>query len=175
MVEEIMQIQRPAESRTGFPLHSFAVHFPVGLWLTSFLLDVVVLVRPEQPLLPETSTILLWAGLLTSLPAALLGWRDYTRHLRPEHPDALRTARMHLSLNAFLILWYAVVASLRSFGGPFFGAMSGLQFLMSAIGFGVLLRSAALGGRLTYLHRVGVVAIEPSREAEPRKRPDQAA
>jgi len=149
----------------------------VGLWLTSFILDAIVLVRPDQLLLAQASTILIWAGILSAMAAAVFGWRDYNTRVRVEHPEALRVARMHLSLNVFLVFWYAILASLRSFGQPIFGQMSGVDFLMAAIGFGVLLRSAVLGGRLVFMYRVGqtteVVPSEGSRE--PAKRPDQAA
>lgn len=167
--------QRSAEARTRFPLHSFLVHFPVGLWLTSFILDAIVLVRPDQTLLAQTSTILLWAGVLSGAVAALFGWRDYNTRVRVEHPEALRVARVHLSLNVFLIFWYAVLASLRTFRGFVFGTMTGLDFLMAAIGLGVLLRSAMLGGRLVFLYRIGQSPAEPGREGETRRPPERAA
>lgn len=173
-----LPLQRSAESRTRFPIHSFLVHFPVGLWLTSFILDVIVLVRPGQLLLAQASTVLLWSGLVSAIVAAIFGWRDYNTRVRVEHPEALRVARMHLSLSVFLVFWYAIVASLRSFRGPTFGAMSGVDFLMAAIGFGTLLRSAALGGRLVFLYRIGQASSEAAPEAPPEpgvRKPGQAA
>jgi uncharacterized membrane protein len=169
-------MQRPLESKTQFPIHSFLSHFPVGLWAASFVLDAIVLARPDQLLLAQASTIMLWTGMLSAVIAAMFGWRDYNTRVRVEHPEALRVARTHLSLNVFLVFWYAVLASLRSFGQPIFGLMSGLDFLMAAIGFGVLLRSAVLGHRLVFLFRVGQVTGEMPPGETPRvKRPDQAA
>jgi uncharacterized membrane protein len=169
-------MHRPVESKTQFPIHSFLVHFPVGLWAASFVLDAIVLAQPEQLLLAQASTIMMWTGIFSAVLAAIFGWRDYNTRVRVEHPEALRVARTHLSLNVFLVFWYAILASLRSFGQPTFGQMSGVDFLMAAIGFGVLLRSSVLGHRLVFLFRVGQTAGEiPPGETSRVKRPDQAA
>jgi uncharacterized membrane protein len=40
--------RQPVESRIQFPIHSFRVHCPVALWLTSFILDAIALDRPDQ-------------------------------------------------------------------------------------------------------------------------------
>jgi len=47
------------------------------------------------------------------------------------------------------------LASLRTFREPNFGTLTGLGFLMSLVGFALLLRSARLGSRLVFQHQAG--------------------
>ncbi|MEN9722043.1 MAG: putative rane protein [Pseudomonadota bacterium] len=123
--------------------------------MTSFALDLAVLLAPQQKLLAQCSTVLLWGGLIMAVPAAYFGWRDYTSTPRLENPAALQIARAHLAWNAVLVLWYALLATLRSFAPPEFGTMRGAHFVMAALGFAALFRSASLGARLVFELGIG--------------------
>ena len=165
-----------SEKAARIPLHSFLVHFPVGLWLTSFILDALVLLQPDQTLLAQTSTVLLWSGVLSGALAAMFGWRDYEMRVKKTSSEAFRAARTHLYLNSFLILWYGILGFFRAFFGSFFGEMTGAHFLMAMVGFGTLMRSTILGGQLVFTYGIGrAQSPSPSEREGLRPEPERAA
>jgi len=88
------------------PLHPMLVHFPIGLFLLSFFLDLASLAFPFVPNLVRGSFYAMLLGVITALLAAVPGFVDYT-DIRSDHP-AKRIATIHLMLNLI------VVASLRN-------------------------------------------------------------
>ena len=56
-------------------LHPLAVHFPLALWLTSALFDLLVW-RREDPLYRRAAYWLVGLGLLGALVSIALGWID---------------------------------------------------------------------------------------------------
>lgn len=56
-------------------LHPLAVHFPVALWLTSALFDLLAW-RREDPLYRRAAGWLVGLGLLGALVSIALGWID---------------------------------------------------------------------------------------------------
>jgi len=56
--------------------HPLVVHFPVALWLTSFLFDVLSLWR-KQPFFAAVSRYLIGLGLLGAAVSIAAGFADY--------------------------------------------------------------------------------------------------
>lgn len=56
--------------------HPLVVHFPVALWLTSFLFDLLGLWR-KQPFFPMVSRYLIGLGLLGAAISMTAGFVDY--------------------------------------------------------------------------------------------------
>src|SRR5574337_1331867 len=56
--------------------HPLVVHFPVALWLTSFLFDVLGL-RRKQPFFAAVSRYLIGLGLLGAAVSMAAGFVDY--------------------------------------------------------------------------------------------------
>ena len=56
-------------------LHPLAVHFPLALWLTSALFDLLAW-RQEDPLYQRAAYWLVGLGLLGALVSIALGWID---------------------------------------------------------------------------------------------------
>src|SRR5438067_5071119 len=75
------------------PVHPMLVHFPIGLFVLSFILDLTSLVCPEVPTLVRGSYYAIALGIITALLAAGPGLVDYT-DIRRDHPGK-RTATVH--------------------------------------------------------------------------------
>src|SRR5205809_3341540 len=94
------------------PLHPMLVHFPIGLFLLSLLLDLASLAFPSIPNLVRDSFYAMLLGVITALVAAVPGFVDYT-DIRSDHP-AKRTATAHLTLNLIVVALYGINLGVRS-------------------------------------------------------------
>src|SRR5207253_2682714 len=72
------------------PIHPMLVHFPIGLFVLSLLLDLASLAFANAPSLVRDSFYAMLLGVTTALIAAVPGFVDYT-NIRSDHP-AKRTA-----------------------------------------------------------------------------------
>jgi len=88
------------------PLHPMLVHFPIGLFILSFLLDLASLAFPSIPSLVRDAFYAMLLGIVTALIAAVPGLVDYT-DIRGDHP-AKRTATAHLTLNLVVVALLSV-------------------------------------------------------------------
>src|SRR5437899_4821701 len=67
------------------PIHPMLVHFPIGLFLLSFLVDRASLACPDAPNLLRGSFYAMLLGITTALVAAMPGFVDYS-DIRRDHP-----------------------------------------------------------------------------------------
>jgi nitrite reductase/ring-hydroxylating ferredoxin subunit/uncharacterized membrane protein len=135
------------------PLHPFLVHFPIGLFILSFLLDLASLVFSSAPNLVREAFYAMFLGIITALIAAVPGFVDYT-DIRSDHP-AKQTATAHLALNLIVVALYGINLGVRS------SMLDLLQtplmpLILSIIGIALLSASGYLGGRLVYDEGVSV-------------------
>src|SRR5436309_7433726 len=135
------------------PLHPMLVHFPIGLFLLSLLLDLASLAFPSVPNLVRDSFYAMLLGVITALIAAVPGFVDYT-DIRSDHP-AKRTATAHMTLNLIVVALYGVNLGVRSssLADP---RISLLPLVLSLVGIALLSVSGYLGGRLVYDDGIGV-------------------
>ena len=94
------------------PLHPMLVHFPVGLFILSLLLDLASLAFPSTSHLARGAFYAMLLGLITALIAAVPGFVDYT-DIRSDHPGK-RTATVHLTLNLIVVGLYGINLGIRS-------------------------------------------------------------
>jgi nitrite reductase/ring-hydroxylating ferredoxin subunit/uncharacterized membrane protein len=136
-----------------YPLHPMLVHFPIGLFLLSFLLDLASLAFPFVPNLVRGSFYAMLVGVITALLAAVPGLVDYT-DIRSDHP-AKRTATMHLVLNLIVVALYGINLGVRS---PLLGdqRIPDMPLILSLGGMALLFASSYLGGRLVYDEGIAV-------------------
>ena len=129
------------------------VHFPIGLFLLSFLVDLASLARPDTPNLLRTSFYAMLLGIITALLAAVPGLVDYS-DIRRDHPGKA-TATRHMILNLAVVAIYGINLWIRSSAltDP---KISLMPLLLSLIGIGLLSVSGYLGGRLVYDEGIAV-------------------
>ena len=137
----------------GHPLHAILVHYPVGLWVLSLLLDAVTLLFGANNALVRASLYAMLGGLALAVLAAGVGLADWA-DIRPDH-EARRPATLHMIINLGAIALYALNLGLRwpaldDARSPLF------PFLMSLAGIASISVSGYLGGRIVYDDGVGV-------------------
>jgi len=135
------------------PIHPMLVHFPIGLFLLSFLLDLASLASSSVPNLVRGSFYAMLLGLITSLVAAVPGLVDYT-DIRSDHPGK-RTATAHMILNFMVVVVYGINLGIRS-SSLLDPKISMGPFILSLVGVGLLSASGYLGGRLVYDEGIAV-------------------
>ena len=135
------------------PVHPVLVHFPIGLFLLSLILDLVSVVDPAAPNLVRASFYAMLLGVITALLAALPGFVDYT-DIRRDHPGK-GTATAHMTLNLIVVALYGINLWIRApaLAEPQVGW---LPLILSIIGVGLLSASGYLGGRLVYDEGIAV-------------------
>jgi hypothetical protein len=94
------------------PLHPMLVHFPIGLFILSFLLDLGSLAFPSTPNLVREAFYAMLLGIIGALIAAVPGFVDYT-DIRNDHPGK-RIATAHLTLNLIVVGLYGINLGIRS-------------------------------------------------------------
>src|SRR5438309_2984416 len=129
------------------PLHPMLVHFPIGLFLLSLLLDLASLACPSVPDLVRDSFYAMLLGVITALVAAVPGFVDYT-DIRSDHP-AKPTATAHLTLILIVVALYGINLGVRS-SSLVDPKISFGPLILSLVGFALLSVSGYLGGRLIY-------------------------
>jgi uncharacterized membrane protein/nitrite reductase/ring-hydroxylating ferredoxin subunit len=161
------------------PLHPLLVHFPVGLFTLTLVLDLVSHAFPGQGFV-RAAFYALAAGLIGTLIAAVPGFVDYTG-IRDDHP-ARRTATAHMMLNLLMVGVYAASLGLR-WQHLDVSSTPTVPLLVAVAAFVILSISGYLGGRLVYedgiavgrhrrktptpQHTIGIAA-PPGRESELR-------
>lgn len=129
------------------PLHPLLVHFPVGLFFLSLLLDLASFAFPNVPGWVRGAYYSMLIGIITALIAAIPGFVDFS-DIRKDHP-AKRIATAHMVLNLIMVAVYGVDLGLRS------SVLEAVKtplpaLILSLIGVGLLSVSGYLGGRLVY-------------------------
>jgi uncharacterized membrane protein/nitrite reductase/ring-hydroxylating ferredoxin subunit len=160
------------------PLHPFLVHFPIGLFTLSFLLDIATLFYQTQGLYRAAFDSIV-AGVIGSLVAAIPGFVDFF-DIREDHP-AKSKARWHMSLNLVMVVIFAVDAWMRS-GDLFTLQTPTVPLILSGLGMILLSISGYLGGAMIYDDGIAVgrhrrrtrtphqtlgIAIPPSTRTQP--------
>jgi len=135
------------------PIHPMLVHFPIGLFLLSFLLDLASLAFPSVPSLVRDSFYAMLLGLIMALVAAVPGFVDYT-DIRSDHPGK-RTATAHMILNFMVVVVYGINLGVRS-SSLLDPKISMGPFILSLVGVGLLSVSGYLGGHLVYDQGIAV-------------------
>src|SRR5512138_2000000 len=83
------------------PLHPFLVHFPIGLFAISLLLDLASLGLPGPHGFVRGAFYAIAAGIAGSLIAAIPGFVDYTE-IRRDRPGR-NMATLHMVLNLAMV------------------------------------------------------------------------
>jgi nitrite reductase/ring-hydroxylating ferredoxin subunit/uncharacterized membrane protein len=133
------------------PMHPMLVAFPIGLWITSFILDLIGTWRGNETLW-SAGWICVVAGCIGAAAAAVPGLIDLLTVV-PPNSSAKRRGFLHGGLNTVGLLIWIAVAWYR--GGPAAqpDRVSLLLSLVGVLGVGV---SGWLGATLVYRNQIGI-------------------
>lgn len=153
-------------SIAGHPIHPMLVAFPIGLWVTSFVLDVIFYFMRNSTL-AMISKVMIAAGLVGAAAAAVPGIIDW---LSIKDPRVKKVADWHARLNIIALIVFGASLYLRMrIGAPLVNWHARIPVLLSALGILLIGISGWLGGALTFEHGVGVAPQHDSPEAEAAK------
>lgn len=141
-------------SFAGSPIHPMLVHYPIALWTTSVITDIVFYFHRNTSLI-LISKFLIAAGILGALAAAIPGLIDW---LTIKDPVVKKTGTLHLFLNISALVLFSVSLYLRmrNYGAPAVGFHLTVPFVVSVAGWMDMAIAANLGGKLVYTHRMGI-------------------
>lgn len=137
----------------GHPIHPMLVTFPIGLWVTSFALDIWFYFN-RNPSWLLVSKFMIAAGCLGAIAAAIAGIIDWTG-LKDRR--VVKIANWHARLNVAALIVFAISLYFRmSRGGDIVGNKLTIPFLLSFVGVILVSVSGWLGGEMAYRYGVGV-------------------
>ena len=150
-------------SLAGEPIHPMFVHYPIALWTTSVVTDVIFYFHRNTSLI-LISKFLIAAGIVGALLAAIPGFIDW---LTITEPAAKKTGTLHMVLNVSALFLFAASLYLRmkNYGAPLIGHKLQVPFAVSVAGLIDMMIAASLGGKLVYQHRMGVDEGPPPSDA----------
>lgn len=145
-------------SIAGHPIHPMLVVFPIGLFVFSFICDLVYL-GTQNALWRDIAYYTMAGGILGGLAAAVPGLIDF---LSITDNGVRRIGAAHMVINISVIILYAVNLWIRSTPSS-----PTVSIWLSGLSVALLAVSAWLGGEMVYVHGVGV---GPKSEAAPAPR-----
>ncbi len=126
-------------------LHPMAVHFPLALWLTSALFDLLAW-RREDPLYHRTASWLVALGLLGAFASIGLGWLDLLSQERAGvGPALLLRHRLHSEAAYLATLAYGLNLAWRWWKGS---QTTAVLLALSLLGALLVAVTGYLGGDL---------------------------
>ena len=130
-------------SIAGHPVHPMLVAFPISLWVTSFVLDVIFYFI-RNPSLVLISKVMIACGLIGGLAAAVPGIIDW---LAIKNQEVKRIADWHARLNIIAIIVFAIDLYFRmKLGAHWVNYSLKIPFLLSLLGNVLIGISGWLGG-----------------------------
>ena len=141
-------------SFAGEPIHPMFVHYPIALWTTSVITDLIFYFCRNTSLI-LISKFLIAAGIVGAIVAAVFGLIDWTGITEPA---AKKIGNWHARLNitALILFGASLYLRMKNHGAPLVGFHLKIPFLISVVGWLLMAISASLGGKLVYEHRMGV-------------------
>ncbi|MBY4899105.1 DUF2231 domain-containing protein [Cupriavidus sp. AU9028] len=138
-------MQTPASIRKH-PIHPMLITLPIGLWLFSFVCDLVRVFGGTDPAWEVVARYTMAGGIVGALIAAVPGTIDMlSLSGRPR-----RIALMHMAINLAVVALYIVNLWLR------LRQPSEMLVWLSLASIALLGASGWLGGKMVYEHAVGV-------------------
>ena len=139
-------------SIAGHPVHPMIIPFPLALWTTSFVVDVLFYFL-RHPTLLIISKFMIGAGCLGAVAAAIPGIIDW---LAIENGEVKKAANWHARLNIAALVVFAISFFLRLGSySEIVGRKLTIPFLLSLVGMILISISGWLGGELVFRYGVG--------------------
>lgn len=139
---------RTPASIARHPIHPMLVPLPIGLWVFSFICDVVSRFSADPGTWNTVALYTMAAGIVGALAAAVFGLIDL---LSLRDPPIRKTAVTHMIINLTVVALFAVNTWMRlpnkTAPGPLW---------LSLIAIALLVVSGWLGGKMVYTEGVAV-------------------
>jgi uncharacterized membrane protein len=136
----------------GHPVHPMLIPFPLALWTTSFVVDILFY-SLRHPTLLVIAKFMLAAGCLGAIAAAIPGIIDW---LAIKNGDVKRVANWHARLNIAALVVFAISLFLRlGRYSELVGRKLTIPFLLSLAGMILISISGWLGGELVFRYGMG--------------------
>ena len=132
----------------GHPIHPMLVALPIGLWVFSFVCDILYHAGWGGPNWKVLAWYTIAGGVIGALLAAVPGFIDF---LSIRDRRVGRIALIHMVLNLFAVVLFAI-----SFGLRIAQPLGAPPAVLSAVGIVTIVVSGWLGGELVYVHQMGV-------------------
>jgi len=133
------------------PIHPMLVSFPIGLWITALVLDLIGISR-GAPMLWAAGFYSVIAGCVGAVLAAIPGTLDWLTVVPPQS-SAKRRGLLHGSINLAALLLYIYIAYRQ---GSALSKPDGVMMFLLVIGAVMLGISGWMGGTLVYRNQIGV-------------------
>jgi uncharacterized membrane protein len=146
---------RTPSNIAGHPIHPMLVTLPIGLFVFSFVCDLIFHFGSNAPEWNIVALYTMGGGIIGALLAAVPGFIDLLS--LPAEPR--KTALLHMAINLSIVVIYAVNFWLR-LATP---TATGLVWL-SALTVVMLLVSGWLGGKMVFLSGVAVSTEEQKQQ-----------
>ena len=139
-------------SIAGHPIHPMLIPFPLALWATSFVVDLLFYLF-RHPTLLVIAKFMLAAGCIGAILAAIFGIIDW---LAIKNGEVKRVANWHARLNVAALVVFAISLFLRLGSySHLVGRRLTIPFLLSLVGVILITISGWLGGELVFRYGVG--------------------
>jgi uncharacterized membrane protein len=136
----------------GHPVHPMLIPFPLALWATSFVVDVLFYFL-KNPTLLIISKFMIAAGCLGAIAAAIPGIIDW---LAIRDGEVKGVANWHARLNIAALVVFAINFFLRMGRySELVGRRLTIPFLLSLVGVILISISGWLGGELVFRYGIG--------------------
>jgi uncharacterized membrane protein len=136
----------------GHPVHPMLISFPLALWATSFVVDVLFYFL-RHPTLLIIAKFMIAAGCLGAIAAAIPGIIDW---LAIKNGGVKRVANWHARLNIAALVVFAISLFLRIGSySELVGRRLTIPFLLSLVGVILISISGWLGGELVFRYGIG--------------------
>ena len=136
----------------GHPVHPILTDFPIALWSTSLLGDLMGIWRGHA-VYRECAFWAIAVGLIVAVPTIVTGLIDYAAI--PQGHPALKGATWHMwvMLSAATAYGCSLIARIGRLSS--FGFSIGIGISLSAVGLVLLIAGGWLGGEMVFHHGIG--------------------
>lgn len=142
---------RSRASISSHPIHPMLVSFPIGLWVTALIFNLIALGQNNGSLFAAGFYCVI-AGCVGAVLAAVAGTIDFVSVVPPQS-SAKNRGLLHGGLNSLVLLLFIYIAYRQ--GSPALRP-DGLTIGLMVIGVIILGISGWLGGTLVYRNQIGV-------------------
>jgi uncharacterized membrane protein len=142
---------RTPASIAQHPIHPMLIPLPIGLWVFSFVCDLIFAFGAGVPVWKTVALYTMVGGVIGALIAAIPGLID----LISLPPEIRKTAIIHMTINLTIVVLFAINIWMRVSGDDT-SAASNKPVWLSLVAIALLLVSGWLGGKMVYEAGVAV-------------------